>query len=362
MIPLARPSIGAEEAAAVAEVLSTGMLVQGERVLAFEGRLAELSRRKEAVAVSTGTSALELALEVLDIEAGDEVLVPDLTWPSPAHAVRRRGATPILVDVDGAEWNTRAEAFAAARTERTRAAIVIDQFGAPARHAEIASALGDLPIVEDAACALGASSGDAPTGSFGRLACFSFHPRKIVTTGEGGAVVTDDRGLADRLRMLRNHGQKAPGVFGAAAGNHRLTDVAAAIGLVQLERLDSIVEKRRAQRDRYHEALESLPLSPQEIAPGAVENVQTFGVLVTEDSPVSRDDVIARLREAGVGASILSYALHRIGTIAERQPDDRFPNASTVVDRGLALPCHGELSYADQELVVASLRSILGAR
>jgi perosamine synthetase len=361
MIPLARPSLGAEEIAAAADVLKSGMLVQGERVVSFETSLAGLTGRREAVVVSSGTGALELALEALGVGPGDEVLVPDFTWPSPAHAVKRRGATPILVDVDPAEWNAGPEAFVARRSERTRAAIVIDQFGAPARHQEIAFALRDLPIIEDAACAIGSVLNGLPAGSFGTVSCLSFHPRKIVTTGEGGAVVTDDPRVAERLRTLRNHGQERPGVFREAAGNHRLTEMAAAIGLVQLERLEGFLVRRRALGVRYRELLDGLPLRPQAIAEGAVENVQTFGVVLDPEVLFSRDDVLSALREAGVQAGILSYALHRLGT-AGTGTDDDFPHASHLADRGLALPLYDELSHQDQDLVVAALRSILGER
>jgi len=218
--------------------------VQGALVERFEHAVAALVGRRHAVAVSSGTSALQLALKALQIGPGDEVLCPALSWPSPAHAVRVAGAKARFVDVDQDEWNSSAEALRAARNGSTRAAIVIDQFGNPARAEEIRAALGALPIIEDAACALGSRFANGPCGSLGKVSCLSFHPRKILTTGEGGMCLTDDDDIAEKLRMLRNHGQLR-GEFVVAAGNSRMTEIAAALGLAQLQRLDDIIVRRR---------------------------------------------------------------------------------------------------------------------
>jgi len=353
VIRLARPWLGEEEEAAVFAVLRGGMLVQGERVAAFEAAVAERCGRRHGVAVSSGASALELALRALGVEDG-EVLVPDLTSPSPAHAASLCGATPIPVDVDPEEWNPGPGAFAAARSPRTRAAVVIDQLGFPARHEAIAGALRGLPVVEDAACALGATLGDRPCGSFGEVACLSFHPRKLVTTGEGGMCLTDDDGLAATLRTLRNHGQTSPAHFLEAAGNHRMTELAAAVGRVQLDRLDAMLERRRARMERYRGALPELAW--QRPAPDARPSHQTAGVLLPEGEP-RRDQVIARLRERGVEAGRLSFALHRLPSVP--RVDGAFPRAEALADRGLALPLHHALTDETQDVVVGALRSIL---
>ena len=361
MIRLTRPSLGEEELAAVREVLASGMLVQGARVAAFEEALAARTDRAHAVAVSSGTSALHLALAALEIGPGDEVLVPDLTWPSPAHAVRLVGATPILVDVDPAEWNVRGRALAAARTERTRAAIVVDQFGVPARSDEIDDALRGVPIIEDAACALGSRfAGGSPCGSMGIIACLSFHPRKVLTTGEGGACLTDDPALATRLQTLRNHGQTAPGRFSEAAGNHRLTEIQGAIGLVQLERLDGLVVARRAHADAYRAALPELAF--QTLPSGASSNVQTLGALLPETwSTSARDDFLTTVRARGVEVGLLSYALHRLTSVGPTSEDDAFPHASAIVDRGFALPLDPALTPEDRAFVIETVRAAIAA-
>jgi perosamine synthetase len=352
VIRLARPWIGDEERTAVDEVLDSGMLVMGARVSELEERLAERCGRRYAVACGSGTAALELALAGLGIASGD-VLCPDLSWPSPAHAIARAGARPVLVDVDAGSWNGSALTLAAARTASTRAAIVIDQFGTPADHPAIAAALPDLPLVVDAACSLGATIAGRPSASFGVVACLSFHPRKVVTTGEGGACVTDDEGLADELRMLRNHGQRGPGRFAAPAGNQRMTEMAAAMGIAQLARLDAILLRRRALAERYHDALEGVGL--QKPPGGATSNWQTFGVVLPEgNGSDARDALVARLRERGVESGRLSYALHRIGSLEGRATGGPFPVADRIASSGLALPLHPLLTDEEQDIVLDS--------
>ncbi len=356
VIPLARPQLGKTEASAVQEVLESGMLVQGQRVAAFERELALRAGREFAVAVSSGTSALLLGLQTLGVSASDEVLCPALSWPSPAHAIRLLGATPVLVDVDPEDWNGAPEAYAEARSSRTKLALVIDQFGNPVRRAELEHVLGDVPLVEDAACALGSHFGDAPCGSFGALSTLSFHPRKLLTTGEGGACLTDDPELAERLRALRNHGQSAPGEFLEASGNHRMTEVAAAIGLCQLARLDAMLDERAKLAERYMIALESLDLDlrVQRTPQGARSNHQTLAVWLPESAP--RPEVMRRMRDLGVGAGILSYSLARLAHL--RCPAET-PVADALADRGLALPLFEGMSAREVDEVVETLKRAL---
>jgi perosamine synthetase len=356
-IPLARPDIGEAEIRAATAVLESGMLVSGAVVERFERGLAERCGRRHAIAVANGTAALELALRALGVDGG-EVLVPALTWPSPAHAAAWVGATPRLIDIDPDDWNAPASAFAAARSGATRCAIAIDQFGVPARHEEIAAALDGVPIVEDAACAIGSALAGRPCGSFGDIACLSFHPRKVLTTGEGGACLTDDDDLADTIRVLRNHGQQTVGDFVRPGPNLRLTEFQAAIGLSQLERLDATLERRRALADRYRAALPALGLEPQAHPAGAAVNEQTFGVLVPEAlGAAGRDRLIAGLGERGIGAGILSYALTRIGSLDAGDPA---PVAEDVVDRGLALPLYATLTDGEADRVIAELEALSG--
>jgi len=365
VIPLTVPDLDETAIKAAERVLRSGMLVQGKEVAAFEQALAARCGRKHAVAVSSGTAALELALRALGIGAGDGVLVPALTWPSPAHAARTIGARPQLVDVDPSEWNSRGKHFAGAVNDSTRAAIVIEQFGNPARHAEIVDALGDLPVIVDAACALGSEIHGAPCGSHGAIACMSFHPRKILTTGEGGACLTDDDALAAQLRALRNHGQQGPGDFLCASGNYRMTEMAAAMGSAQLAVLGPLIAQRRALAERYRSELPELEL--QQAPDGARVNHQTFGVLVGEPGGGSeaRNSAISALRERDVQAGALSYALQDLPQFTAEAEDAKKAGraldvARDIAARGMALPLFPTMSAAQFAQVVEAVRQVSG--
>ena len=364
MIPLTRPWLEDDETEAMSEVLRTGMLVQGPAVADFEAEVAARAGRTHGVAVSSGTAALSIAFEALGIGAGDEVLCPALTWPSPAHAAQRRGARVRLVDVCPAEWNARPEDFAAALTPKTRAIVSIDQFGNPVRApalAEFAAAHG-LTIVEDAACALGARFADGrPAGSLGAASTFSFHPRKILTTGEGGVLATDAHELAERAQQLRNHGQARPGVFTGAGENFRMTELQGALGQAQMKRLDTIVARRRALRATMAAAIEEAlgeRVALQREPAGARSNWQTFGLVLADG--IDREHVLDELHARGVGAGLLSYAVDRLGTIEGAQ--GALPVAHRIADQGLALPLFPQLSDDEAERVVAALIEVVGAR
>lgn len=363
MIPLARPWIDDAEVDAVAAVLRSGMLVQGALVARFEAALAERCGRRFAIAVANGTSALGLAYRALELRAGDEIVVPALTWPSPAHAAAELGLHVQLADVDPDEWNATPETFRAARTDQTRLLVVIDQFGTPARP-ELLS-LG-LPVLEDAACALGSVFADGrPCGSLGIASCLSFHPRKLVTTGEGGAVLTDDEGLAQAIRELRNHGQRAPGVFARAAGNARLGEMQAAMGLAQLDKLDAMIEARREHASAIRGALGD-QLRFQQVALGARSNEQTLGARLPTEVP--REAFVEALRARGVGAGLLSYDLVAIGTLEGALPSAGLPEAlpstalfeaRALAARGVALPLFAQMSIDERERVIEAVESAL---
>jgi perosamine synthetase len=360
MIQLTRPLLGPEEAAATAAVLASGRLVQGEQVGRFERMVANVTGRQYAIAVSSGTTALRLALQALGIGEGDSVLVPDLTWPSPAHAVLEVGAYPVLVDVDAREWNVTPRELSHVSRYQLRAAIVIDQFGNPARVRALSAVLQGVPLIVDAACSLGSHTGDEACGAAGDIACLSFHPRKVLTTGEGGMCLTDDPDLAQRLAELRNHGQRGPGIFGRASGNHRLSELAAAVGVVQLGRLSEVLEVRAAQARRYAEALSQLPR--QHAPEGMRANHQTYAVVLPESH--DRDQVIASMRARGIECSRLSYALHELPQLAQaaalaRERGELFTNSTWLARCGLALPLWPGLSQDDQQKVINELTSVL---
>jgi perosamine synthetase len=357
-IRLARPALDHRELEAIGGVLASGMLVSGAMVERFEHAARARCGRAHAVAVGSGTAALELAMRALDL-AGAEVLVPALTWPSPAHAAALVGARPVLIDVSADEWNGAPTAFVEALGPRVRAVVAIDQLGVPARHDELAEALArahrtDVQVVEDAACAIGSTLGGRPCGAFGAISTLSFHPRKIVTTGEGGMCLTDDAALAARLRVLRNHGQSAPGVFHEPGPNQRLTEMQAAMGLVQLEKLDAILARRRAIAARYREALAGSTLGLQACPAHATRNEQTFGaVLGPAAREATRDRVLSLAAAEGVELGRLSYDLTTLPSLRGAAPHAPAPVTASLVTRGFALPLHTALTDEDVERVIA---------
>jgi perosamine synthetase len=364
MIPLSRSVLGAEEATAIAAVLESGRLVQGERVASFEQLIAERTGRQHAIAVCNGTAALRIALEALMIGPGDRVLVPDLTWPSPAHAVLDLHAVPVLVDVDEHEWNISPSSLTKLpppTLRGLRAAIVIEQFGAPARVRELQALLPDVPILVDSACAFGSYAGNDACGGLGVISCLSFHPRKLVTTGEGGMCLTDDPELAECLRELRNHGQSSPGTFGRASGNYRMSEIAAALGVVQLSRLSGMLEARAELAARYRNELRGV-VEMQRYVPEARPNYQTFGILLPEGS--DRSQALDALRALDIEAGRLSYALHTLPQFVSEAHEARelgqtFPHSLALAERGVALPLWPGLSAADQAKVIEAVRAVV---
>lgn len=347
----------------MARVLASGMLVQGATVAAFERAVAEFLARDgspapEAIAVTNGTTALELALAA--VGPGDEVIVPAMSWPSPGHAVLLRGAVPVLVDLDPRTWNVDPGALARALTPRTRAVIAIDQFGVPADIPRIRAVARDVDLVEDAACAIGASLGGVPCGLLGDVGTYSFHPRKVITTGEGGMLVTRDADRAARLRALRNHGQTSPGVFPSEGPNARLSELHAALGVAQMAKLDAILLRRKEIALEIRAAVDL----PWQGAPdGAVVNHQTLGFVLPPpprgELRAARDGLIAAMREAGVEANILSYALHRLPAFAAHAVNATrsFPVTDRVVDGGVAVPLHPLMDAREVAAVIDALRA-----
>ena len=350
LIRLARPDVGPEEIAAAAEVLESGQLTMGPKVREFEAALAAACAVEHAVAVSSGTAALHLALLAVGIGPGDEVVVPAYTFPATANVVALVGAQPVLVDVDPVTMNLDPEQAAAAVTPRTRAVLAVHLFGRSLDWEALQAALpGRVLLLEDAAGALGARRRGRPCGSLGRLGCLSFHPRKVVTTGEGGAVVTGDAELADAVRRLRHHGWRPPDNrdLPAAGFNYRLSDLQCAIGLTQVERLGELLARRREVAAAYAERLEGVVVLPS-AEPGDEHGWQAYVVQLHR-----RDDALAALRDAGIEAQIGTYAVHRLAAYVDQ---GSFPGADASFERALALPFHSRLSADDLDRVAAALR------
>jgi perosamine synthetase len=347
-IRLARPDVGPAELAEVAAVLDSGMLTMGPKVPELEAELARACEVRHALAVSSGTAALHLAVLALGLEPGDEVLVPAYTFPATANVVALAGLKPVLVDVDPVTMNVdpaRVEVGA-----RTKAVLPVHLFGRPARIEQLPE---ELPVLEDAAGALGARRAGRACGGLGLLGCLSFHPRKIVTTGEGGAVTTDDDGIAAAVAALRNHGWQTlvPPEMPAPGLNYRLSDILCAVGIPQVRRLRELLEARTRVAAAYEERLRDFPVLLPSADEGDVHGWQAY-VLQVDD----RDRVLRELRAQGIEAQIGTYALHLLG--AYRDQGD-FPGASRVFERALALPFHTSLTDSDLDRVAEALRDLL---
>ena len=359
-VPLARPLTGPEELEEVRSVLESGQLSQGPKVEQFERMVAELTGARHAFAASSCTTALHLALVALGIGPGDEVLVPDFTFPATANVVVQQGAVPVLVDVDLDTYNVDPSALAHHLTARTRAIIPVDLFGLAADMDPVMAFAAEhgLAVLEDAACALGASYNGRPCGVLGDVGCLSFHPRKVVTTGEGGMVLTNRDDLAERLRLLRSHGgvrREQRFTFEDAGFNYRLSDVAAALGVAQMRRLPQMTADRRRLASELRAGLagvRGITVPPEPAWGGHV--YQAFVALVAPG--VDRDAFIGRLRAMGVEATLGTYALHAqpfFGRAFGYRPG-ALPRSHDAFLRAVALPLFPQMTEADVEAVLES--------
>lgn len=365
MIPVARPMLGEEEAAAAAAVILSGWVAQGPRVAEFERAMAERVGAAHAVAVSSCTAGLHLALAVLGLGPGDEVIVPSLSFIATANAARYVGATPVFADVDDATQNLTPETIAAAITSATRAVILVHQAGIPAdieAVSELCNAHG-IEVIEDAACAIGSTYRGQLIGTHSDLVVFSFHPRKVITTGEGGMITTSRTEWATRVRRLREHGMSVSAAdrhqsrqpvvesYLETGFNFRMTDIQAAVGLVQLGRLDPLVQRRRMLAERYQELLAGVPgLRFASDPPYGTTNYQSFWVVLPPDFPVDRNTLMRLLTERDVSPrrGIMAAHLEPAYAGAPRTP---LPVTERLTRDSLILPLFHEMTEEQQDRV-----------
>ena len=373
-IPIIKPWLGEEEAAAAADVISSGWIAQGPRVAEFERAVAASVGAAHGVALSSCTASLHLALVVLGIGPGDDVVVPSLSFIATANAPRYVGAKPVFADVTESTQNIAAETIEPVLTTDTKAVILVHQAGVPADidavH-DLCDPLG-IAVVEDAACAIGSTYRGHRIGRHSDLVAFSFHPRKVITTGEGGMLMTTRPDWADRIRRLREHGMNVSAAsrhesryllieeYLETGFNYRMTDIQAAVGLVQLRRLDAMVTRRRELAGRYREALADVPgLQVVDDPPWGTTNYQSFWVVLPDDLPTSRNDILRAMMQERVSPRRGIMAAHLEPAFADEAVAS-LPVTERLTRQSLLLPLFHTMEESDQEHVVAILKSELG--
>jgi perosamine synthetase len=375
-IAIASPDLGDDEWHALREPLSTGWLTQGPKVAAFEKAFAQRHNVKHAIAVTSATTGLHLALSAAGIGPGDEVIVPAFTWVSTANCVLYCGATPIFVDVDRATFNIDVGDLKRRLSPRTRAIIPVHLFGLCAEIEAIRALVNsDILILEDAACAAGAASNSQPAGSLGEIAVFSFHPRKSITTGEGGMITTNNDQLAERARTLRNHGasvseeERHAGPrpyllpdFAELGFNYRMTDLQGAVGLVQLAKLDRYVNERCERAEYYRKELESLSWLRLPAEPSNGRHAwQAFVTYVDPaTAPMPRNEIMEYLQRRGIATRPGTHAVHLLSYYRDRfkiEPG-AYPGARDCDAYSMAIPLHNRMSPDDYQYVVDALLAL----
>jgi len=372
MIPITRPFVGEEEARAAAEVVRSGWLSQGACVQRFEEAIASRLGIRHAIATTNCTTALHLALIAAGVGPGDEVICPSFSFIATANAIVHAGATPVFVDIDPRTYTIDPALVERAISPRTRAIMPVDQIGLAADIPAIRAiaARHGLRVVEDAAPALGATIGETPVGALSDFTCFSFHPRKSITTGEGGIIVTDDDAAAGHLRAIRSHGASLSDLarHGAATiveeeyhelgYNCRMTDIQAAIGLIQLEKLDTILAERRRLALRYTALFAGHPrIAPPYEPPGRQHTYQSYCVRLSTRKPLLQ--VRQEMADLGIATRRGVMAIHLQAYYRQRMPDVVLPETERATEETLLLPLYVGLSEEEQQRVVEALDRVV---
>ncbi len=376
-IPIAIPSLGDEEWQAVREPLMSGWLTQGPKVAKFEKNFAEMHKVEHALAVTSCTTGLHLALAAMGVGEGDEVIVPAFSWVATANVVLYCGAKPVFCDVDTRTYNIIPEEVAKKITSKTKAIIPVHLFGLCADIDAIKSVVPDnVMILEDAACAAGASYKNRFAGSLGDMGAFSFHPRKSITTGEGGIVTTNNSKLASRSEIMRNHGAEISEEvrhnsskpymlpdFHMMGFNYRMTDLQAAVGIVQLGKLGGFIQERQKWADYYKENLQDIKwLRFQEVPSYCTQHAwQAFVCYVDPKlAPLPRNQIMDILQQKGIATRPGTHAIHMLGFYSKKyniKPED-FPGAQACDANTMAIPLHNKMTKEDFDYIIKAIRGI----
>jgi perosamine synthetase len=374
MIPITKPYFTKDEAKAVEEVLKSGWVSQGPKVVEFEKLIAEYTHTNYAVATNSCTSGMHLTFLALGIGKGDEVIVPSFTFPATPNSVVYTGATPVFADIDPRTYNIDPTDIERKITKKTKAIMPVHQAGLAAAMPEIMKIAKKhkLFVVEDAACALGATINGRSVGTFGETGCFSFHPRKSITTGEGGMVVTNSKKIAEQIKVLRFHGASVSDrvrheskvfideQYAELGYNYKMSDIHAAIGIVQFQKLQMILTKRRKLADRYTKYLSKIPYIVTPIEPeGYVHTYQAYLITLTEDSPVKRNDVINKLLAKDIATRIGVKASHLEPLYRDVVKNSNLKNTEKVAKNVITMPLYPQMTMREQDYVINTLNTIL---
>ena len=374
-IPVAKPFLGKEEAQLAYDTILTNWVTQGPRVAEFEEKFANYCGSKYAVAVSNCTTGLHLAMIVAGVSAGDEVICPSMSYIATANCITYVGATPVFAEVHPETYNIDVADVEARITPKTKAILIVHQIGMPAdiNAFKTLCEKHNLVLIEDAACAAGSSYMGNKIGSHSDLVCFSFHPRKVITTGDGGMVTTSNEKYYDRLKLLRQHGMSVNDRVRHLSDkviiedhleigfNYRLTDIQAAVGIKQLERLDWLIEERRKIAHRYQSELSDikeirLPFEPE----GYFTSYQSFSIFLNDDCEMERNDVMQKLLDRGLSTRRGVMTSHRETAYAERCKGISLPRSEKASDRSIVIPLYVPMTDEEVTYVIAEIRKVFG--
>ncbi len=374
MIPIAKPYLTAEEAQAAYDTILTGWITQGPRVAEFEEKFASYTGAKYAVAVSNCTTALHLAMIVAGIKEGDEVICPSMSYVATANSIKYVGAKPVFAEINPDNYNLDVKDAEKKITAKTKAILLVHQIGMPA-DIDAFKKLADkhnLKLIEDAACAAGSSYKGGKIGSHSELVCFSLHPRKVISTGDGGFITTNREDYYQRMKLLRQHGmsvndrvrhESSKIIFEdhiEVGYNYRMTDIQAAVGIKQLEKLDWIVSERRKIADKYNAAfkdIENIQLPIEE--KGYFSNYQSYSIYLKDECPISRNELMQKMLDAGISTRRGIMTSHRETAYKTECAGLSLPVSEKSADRSIILPLYIPMNDEDINKVIEVFRSIL---
>lgn len=375
MIPIAKPYLTETEAQSAYDTILTGWVTQGPKVLEFEKKFADYVGAKYAVALSNCTTALHLAMIVAGVKEGDEVICPSMSYVATANSIKYVGANPIFAEVNSETYNIDVKHAEALITAKTKAILIVHQIGMPADidAFEQLCKKYNLKLIEDAACAAGSAYKGAKIGSHSELVCFSFHPRKVITTGDGGMVTTNNEAYYERLKLLRQHAMSVNDRVRHTSSkiifedhievgyNYRMTDIQAAVGIKQLEKLDWIIAERRKIALQYHEAFKDvdcirLPIEKD----GYFSNYQSYSIYLKENCPISRNDLMQLLLDEGVASRRGIMTSHRETAYKEYAKSLSLPISEDACDRSILIPLYIPMTQEEVNTVISCFKKAIG--